>query len=99
MINTQTPNLNKQSKDKFILTQKQNIFIYLSKKVATATMVSKATKIPQKNICRYKKDLEKQGLLMELEKKTCKVTGFKAWYLTTNPELFNKKVTNQLNIF
>jgi predicted transcriptional regulator len=99
MINTNPSNLNKQSKDSSFLTQLQTIFLYLSKYVATATMVSKATNIPQKNICRFKKDLEKQGLLMEVEKKPCKVTGFKAWYLTTNPELFNKKVTNQLNIF
>ncbi len=99
MINKPTPKLKKQSKDKFKLTQLQTIFEYLSKKIATATMVSKATKVPQKNICRYKKDLEKRGLIMELEKKTCKVTGFKAWYLTTNPDLFIQPVTNQLNLF
>jgi hypothetical protein len=51
-------------------------------------MVSFATGIPQKNITRYKRDLEKAGKLFEVEKKLCKQTGFRAWYLTTNPDLF-----------
>ena len=60
-------------------------------------MVSAATGIPQKNICRYKRDLEKAGRLWEIEKKLCKQTGFKAWYLTTNPE--QAPFNNQLNLF
>ncbi len=87
-----------QGKDKLKLTQLQTIFHYLQYHVATASMVSKATGVPQKNICRYKRDLEKAGRLWEIEKKMCKVTGFKAWYLTTNPD----KAPNypeQLNLF
>ena len=86
-----------QSKDKFITNQLQTIFYYLLNNVATASMVSAATGIPQKNICRYKRDLEKTGQLFEIEKKICKVTGFKAWYLTTNPE--KAPFNNQLNLF
>jgi len=96
-LNTPYNSLKSQSKDTTAKNQLQNIFQYLSKHVATATMVSIETGVPQKNICRYKKNLENRGLLKEIEKKECKVTGFKAWYITTNPELF--KVTNQLNLF
>lgn len=69
-------------------TQLRTIFHYLENHTATATMVSKATGIPQKCITRYKRDLEKEGLLYEVKKKLCKATDFPAWYLTTNPELF-----------
>ena len=66
--------------------QQTAMFHYLQRNTATASMVSAATGIPQKNICRYKRDLEKTGRLWEIEKKLCKQTAFKAWYLTTNPE-------------
>lgn len=89
--------LNKRSKDNTALTQKQTIFLYLKENIATASMVSQATGIPQKNICRYKKDLEKKGLLFEIEKKACEITGHKAWYLTTNEELI--PASNQLRLF
>jgi hypothetical protein len=78
----------RQGKDNDFKSQLKTIFQYLQKHVATASMVSAATGIPQKNICRFKRDLEKAGRLYEIEKKLCKKTGFKAWYLTTNPELF-----------
>lgn len=78
---------NEQDKGKTQATQLKTISAYLSKHVATASMVARDTGVPHKNICRYKRDLEKLGLLWEVEKKLCKHTGFAAWYLTTNPEL------------
>lgn len=86
-----------QDKDKEVKSQLKTIFQYLHSHIATASMVSVATGVPQKNICRYKRDLEKVGRLWEIEKKLCKHTGFRAWYLTTNPDKapFNK----QLNLF
>ncbi len=78
--------------------QLQTIFQYLSENVATASMVSDATGVPQKNICRYKRDLEKANRLWELEKKICKKTGFKAYYLTTDPNKAPKGIA-QLNLF
>ena len=77
----------KNTKGQVFKAQLNAIFQYLQEHIATASMVSDATGIPQKNICRYKRDLEKAGRLYEVEKKYCKITGFKAWYLTTNPEL------------
>ena len=78
-------------------TQLQTIFSYLKMHIATASMVSHATGVPQKCITRYKRDLEKAGHLWELQKTTCKQTGFKAWYLTANPEL--APIKPQLTLF
>ena len=86
-----------QNKNKRHLTQKQTIFRYLKKHVATASMVTEATDIPQKCITRYKRDLEKADLLWEVVKKPCKETGFKAWYLTTDPDKAPAK--KQLTLF
>ncbi|HUZ58678.1 MAG TPA: hypothetical protein VMU83_07845 [Hanamia sp.] len=77
-------NSERQSKCTNRLTQLQTIFTYLNKHIATASMVADATGVPQKNITRYKRDLEKSGRLWEIKKTTCKHTGFKAWYLTTD---------------
>ena len=87
----------RQGKDTDFKSQLKTIFQYLQNHIATASMVSAATGIPQKNICRYKRDLEKAGRLWEIEKKLCKKTGFKAWYLTTNPE--QAPLNNQLKLF
>jgi hypothetical protein len=61
-------------------------------------MLSAETGITQKNITRYKRDLEKAGILWEIVKTTCKKTGFKAWYLTTNPN-YAANHSPQLNLF
>jgi len=87
----------RQDKDNYFQTQLETIFHYLQKHIATASMVEEKTGIPQKNICRYKRDLEKAGQLWEVEKKQCNKTGFKAWYLTTNPN--NAPLDNQLKLF
>ena len=63
--NTQSlnPDANGQGKNKHCYNQKKTIFEYLKLQTVTASMVADATGIPQKSICRYKRDLEKQGLL------------------------------------
>jgi hypothetical protein len=96
---TQSLNYNsyKQGKDNHNKNQKRTIFQYLQNYIATGSMIAKATGIPQKSICRYKRDLELQGILYEIEKKECEFTGFKAWYLTTNSNLFPQ--SNQLKMF
>jgi len=80
-----------QNKSNDFKAQTKIIFRYLLKFTATNTMTSNATGIPQKNICRIKRNLEKKGLLQEAERKLCKVTGHRASYLTTNKELFKIK--------
>lgn len=85
------------AKDKGKRTQLQTIFRFLRKHVATASMVAEATGVYQKNICRYKRDLEKAGKLWEVRKDYCQLTGFKAWYLTTDPK--KAPGSPQLNLF
>jgi enoyl-[acyl-carrier-protein] reductase (NADH) len=62
--NTHSPNFegSRQSESKTFNNQRQTIFQYLKIHTATASMVSDATGVPQKSICRYKRDLEKKGL-------------------------------------
>lgn len=54
-------------------TQLQTIFEYLQNHVATASMVAEATGVPQKNLCRYKRDLERLGQLAEVRKGVCQL--------------------------
>jgi len=78
-------------------TQLQTIFEYLQNNVVTASMLSEATGVPQKNICRYKRDLQQAGQLAEVKKGVCQQTGFKAWYITTDKRKFPTPV--QLTLF
>jgi hypothetical protein len=87
-----------QPKDTAHLTQLKTIFCFLQNHVATASMVSDATGVPQKNICRYKRDLENAGLLWEVEKKLCLKTGFRACYLTVDPAKAPKKESLQFKL-
>lgn len=81
--------MNRLTKDNTPPSQLQTIFSYLQDHVATASMVSWETGVPRRSICRYKRDLEKAGLLTEIEKDYCEITGFKAWYISTNAELID----------
>jgi DNA-binding IclR family transcriptional regulator len=71
-------------KKKNVPTQENNIYQYLQTYTATAEMISKATGIKHSSVCRYKKNLEQKGLLKEVEKKKCRITGCMAWYLSAN---------------
>ena len=98
MKNTNDNPLHKrQGKDTDFKSQLKTILQYLQKHIATASMVSAATGIPQKNIYRYKRDLEKAGQLWEIEKKLSKLTGYKSWYLTITPK--QTPFNNQLKLF
>jgi len=99
MNNTNNPQHKRQGEGSAPLTQLQTIFRYLQGHIATSSMIADETGIYQKNICRYKRDLEKAGRLWEVEKKLCKKTGFRAWYLTTNPDKAPKHLSSQLNLF
>ncbi|MGB0431584.1 MAG: hypothetical protein ACPGLV_14005 [Bacteroidia bacterium] len=70
---------------------------YLRKHIATNSMVADALQIPQKNLCRYKRELEKLNLLWEVKKAICQKTGFVAVYLTTDPD--KAPFTPQLKLF
>lgn len=75
-----------QDKDTDYAAQKQVFYEYLKVNTETATQVSEATGIPQKNICRYKRELEEAGLLWEVREIPCPITGRMAWVITTDPD-------------
>ena len=87
-----------ESKDNLHVTQLRTIFQYLQTHIATASMVTEATGVPQKCICRYKRDLQQSGRLWEVKKDFCEHTGHRAYYLTTDPEKAPNKYT-QINLF
>lgn len=82
-------NLNNAT-DKSYANQKTYYFNYLKKHVATNSMVTAKTGIPQKNLTRFKRQFEKEGLLFEVFKGLCKKTKHRATYLTTSIELLLK---------
>ncbi|UEG50872.1 hypothetical protein LK994_05210 [Ferruginibacter lapsinanis] len=75
----------------------QQVYTYLQKNCATATMTATALNIYRPNLCRYKMKLQKAGQLAEVKKGYCKITKHLANFLTTNPDLF--PITSQLNLF
>ena len=87
----------RQSKSTDKSNQIKTIFHYWQNHIATNTMVSEATGVPQKNICRYKRDLEQLGLLAEVKKGYCEITNHLAWYITTNKKHFPQSY--QLRMF
>lgn len=68
-------------------SQKEVFVQFLNENVATCSMVAKQTGIPQKNLTRYKSELEDKEVLKVLFVTNCKVTKFKAQYLTTNTDI------------
>ena len=88
----------RQPKDNTHEAQEKIVFDYLLLHVASASMVTDATGVPQKNITRYKRTFEDAGRLQQIKKDRCKITGRYVWYLTTNKDLF-PKIPTQLTLF
>ena len=72
---------------------------YLQGHVVTNSMASEALSIQQKNLCRYKADLQKANLLWEVYYRRCDITGFKAAWLTTDPRQIPLVDNVQLSLF
>jgi hypothetical protein len=72
-------------KDNKSITELQAVQTYLANNIATASMVAIDLCIYRPNLSRYKRTLEKYNHLVQLDKRTCKATGFKAHYLSCNP--------------
>ena len=85
----------RQAKDKQL--QNKAIILFMMLHTTSASMVTETTGVQQNSIYLYKRDLEKQGLLYEVVKNHCELTGFNTWYLSTNKELFPK--SNQLTMW
>lgn len=67
----------------------------------TKKVICEALSIPVEGACRYKRNLEKNGLLVEsVDEVVCSYTNNPAHLITTNPSEFEGiRKTNQLNIF
>lgn len=78
-------------------SEEEKFYDYLKHNLATVSMVEEATGIKQKNGTRYKRNLEKLGLLWKVKKTYCKHTGRIACYISSSEEFKPKEV--QLNIF
>jgi hypothetical protein len=96
--NNTIPGQKEISKGTELKPQIQRFYDYLLLNIATCSMVTEATGIPQKNLCRYKRELEKMGVLCVMYRDVCRHTGCKAGYLTTNPQI-RKKYGIQLSLF
>ena len=86
-----------QAMEAFFKAQEKMFYEFLKDKSVTATSVCKQTGIEQKNITRYKRNLEKKGLLKEVKYVKCSHTRHYAWEITTDPERFPK--VSQLSLF
>lgn len=74
--------------------EKKVVQAYLLTRLATATMTAIDLNIYRPNMCRHKKELEKKGLLVVVCVSKCRVTGFKAQYLTCSPEIIERLKSN-----
>jgi hypothetical protein len=99
MPDTCYPPKNVHDKGNDFRSQLQIVVEYLKDNTATASMVTDRTGVPQKNICRYKRSLERAGRIWEVARKPCGITGYRAWYLTTDPEKIPNHYMTQLKLF
>jgi len=83
--------------ENYYKSQLQRYYEYLQNNTATNSMVEKATGIKQKNLTRYKAELEEKGSLVVVCRKACEATGFKADYLSTNEEEIRKVLDKRYN--
>lgn len=67
----------------------------------TKKAICKALNINIDNACRYKREFEKCGRLVQsAEERTCPFTGYPAHFISTNPKEFEElQKTNQLKFF
>ena len=80
-----------QPKDTIFQDELKIFAAYLRKNTVTCSMAAEALNIPQKNLCRYKRALEIAGQLWQVKKAHCKLTGFPAQWLTTDPAFMPPK--------
>jgi hypothetical protein len=80
-----------RNKVKDFTSEKKAVIEFLQDRYATAAEVSIALNIWRPNLCRHKRQLEEAGLLIEVGKGICPVTGFKAALLSCNAELIKNQ--------
>ena len=85
---------------KSIYSEEKLFFIALQHVSTTKKSLCKALGLGIDNCCRYKRDFEKKGVLVEsVESVTCYYTGCTAKLLSTNPQQFDElRKSNQLKL-
>jgi len=78
-------------------SQKERVYLSFSQYPKTMLMVAIETGIYRANICRIVAELRKEKRIEVSRNQLCKVSGYRAGFLTTNPDLFSK--VEQLNLF
>jgi hypothetical protein len=69
-------------------TQEHLFYEALKYVTTTKKALCEALLLPVEGSCRYKRKKEKIGLLKEVKKVNCPLTGHEAWTLTTDEKLF-----------
>ena len=86
------------SKGTYFIAQQKAFYNYLQGDPVTVAMAAYVLKIPEKNLTRYKRELEKANKLWRVFQGSCKFTGNRAWFITTDP-LKAAKTSKQLKLF
>jgi hypothetical protein len=89
--------LNTPNKRHSKVNELQLVHGLLYRKPLTATQAAVMLNIYRPNLSWLKRELEKNGHLVEIKKVVCPVTGCWASLLTTNPDMFPNNP--QLNLF
>lgn len=76
--------------------QQRRFYNYLKRHTVSCSMASKSLRIPQKCLTRYKRNLEKAGLLTQVKIARCNITGRYVWYLSTDPQAKPQNVQTKL---
>ena len=94
-----TPQISHSSngKDTNYLPQLQRVYESFFEQPKTRLQVAFDEGTFQGNLCWHVRKLRKSNKIVVVKKGHCKVTGYLAEYLTTNPEYFPKQ--RQLNLF
>lgn len=69
---------------------------YLNDKVTSCTDAAVMLNIPQKNLTRYKRELEKVGKLQVVKMQRCPHTGRWVQHITTDPKKFSPSSQYQI---
>jgi len=73
------------------VTERQRFYSFLTNRICTCSEAAQALGIMQKNLCRYKRYFERKGLLWEVFRSNCPITGYQAWHITTNINFCQKQ--------
>ena len=94
--NIKTP-FDTKGKDTHFICQLKRTELYFRDFTATRYMAAVDTGISIQNICRYVDVLRDSNKIAVVKIDYCQISGFKAEFLTTNPELF--PADNQLKLW